>query len=173
MNDNLIYKFGNWSPLILIGTSVYLLRNKSNFLYYYIIGQVLNAILNVCLKITIQYPRPNIDKNAFKIALTNFNSNIFKDGIPDIFGMPSGHTQSVVFSTVYVFLTLKNKRILFIYLFISFITMWQRVNYNFHTIYQVVIGFIVGSVFAYFMFLYGRQKISGVIKQKSDDFAIF
>lgn len=172
MINSVFFWFGNLAPLILFGFSVCLLRKKPTLLYYYVIGFFLNSLLNVFLKIAIQQPRPNIDVTQFNIALTNFKTDIFVYGIPDIFGMPSGHTQTAIFSTIFIFLSLRNQNILLLYLFVTFITMWQRVCYNFHTIYQVLFGFIVGCIFAYFMFLIAQQNIIGVIKQKTDDYAI-
>ena len=103
MKNSILCKIGNWGPLILFGTSVYLLSDKGNMLYYYIVGLILNTIFNVFLKVTIQQPRPSIDSDRFNLLLKNYNDTLFKHGIPDIFGMPSGHTQSIVFSTMYVF----------------------------------------------------------------------
>jgi membrane-associated phospholipid phosphatase len=156
----------------LIGVSIYLLWDKSNLLFYYTFGIFLNTIINIGLKCIIQQPRPSIDANKFNLVLRNFKQSIFKNGIPDIFGMPSGHTQSVMFSTIFIFLSLKKMNILIFYLIISLITMWQRVNYNFHTINQVIVGFIVGSGFAYFMFYMGKKNKTGVIREKRDDNAI-
>ena len=166
------YWFGNLAPFILFGISICLLRKKSTLLYYYIIGFFLNSLVNVFLKITIQQQRPNMDITKFNIALTNFKNDLFMYGIPDIFGMPSGHTQSAIFSAVFIFLALKNNNILLLYLFVTIITMCQRVYYNFHTVYQVLFGFIVGGIFAYFIFFVAQQNIIGVVKQKTDDFAI-
>lgn len=170
--NNILYKIGDLGPTTLIGVSVYLLWDKSNLLFYYTFGIFLNTIINIILKCIIQQPRPNIDSNKFNLLLINFKQSIFKNGIPDIFGMPSGHTQSVIFSTIFIFLSLKKTNILFFYLIISLITMWQRVNYNFHTINQVIVGFVIGTVFAYFMFYMGKKNKIGVISEKRDDNAI-
>ena len=170
--NNVLYNIGGHGPTLLAGVSVYLLWGKSNLLFYYTVGLFLNTIISVFLKCIIQQPRPSIDATHFNLALRNFKQSIFKNGIPDIFGMPSGHTQSVVFSTIFIFLSFKKTNILLFYSIISLITMWQRVHYNFHTTNQVIVGLIVGSGFAYFMFYMAKKNIMGLIRGKSDDNAI-
>ena len=169
----ILKKIGSYGPLILLLFSIFLLRNKSNLLFYYILFFGISVILNVVLKGLIQESRPCIDRETFQLMMKNKERYIKKNGVPyDIFGMPSGHTQSVMFSTIFIFLSLKKTNILIFYLIISLITMWQRVNYNFHTIIQVIVGFIVGTVFAYFMFYMGKKNKTGIIREKRDDNAI-
>ena len=84
--------------------------------------------------------------------------------------MPSGHAQSVLFSTVFIYLSLKNRDILYLYLFISSITILQRINYNYHTTAQIIVGSIIGSIFAYFIYYLARVKIKGRITEKKDDY---
>jgi uncharacterized membrane protein YgaE (UPF0421/DUF939 family) len=47
--------------------------------------------------------------------------------------------------------------------------MYQRIKYNFHTPFQVIIGGIIGGVFSFIMFYLAKQNIKGVLKIKSDD----
>ena len=169
---NIYYTIGTFGPLILIFLSIFLLWNNDNLFFYYIIGVFLNAILNLILKGLLQQPRPSEDIKQFNLALSNGKRFIFKNGIPhDIFGMPSGHSQSALFSTVFIYLALRKNNILYIYLISSLITMSQRVIYNYHTILQVFIGGAVGAVFSYFVYQIARQKIIGHITEKLDDFA--
>ena len=164
-------RFGQYGPIILIIYSCYLLWDKSNLFFYYVVGIFINAILNLIIKGIIQEPRPSEDLKTFELSLKNGNRFLFKDGIPhDIFGMPSGHTQSSLFSTIFIFLSLKNLNILRIYLLISFIIMAQRVAFNYHTINQVIVGAIVGGLFGYSMFYMAQNKLMGVIREKIDDY---
>ena len=162
---------GNYGPLILIFISLYLLRKYKNLLFYYVIGIFTNVLLNLFLKGIILQPRPSEDPKLFNLAIKNGKRFIFKNGIipHDICGMPSGHTQSAIFSTVFIYLSLKNTKIALSYLIISLITMYQRIEYKFHTPLQVIIGGIVGSLFAYVIFYLAKQNIKGIIKIKSDD----
>ena len=165
---NLIGKYG---PFILIVITLYLLRNRNNLFFYYIIGIFMNILLNLVLKGVILEPRPLQDPKLFNLAIKNGKRFIFKNGIipHDICGMPSGHAQSALFSTTFIYLSLKNTNIALSYLIISFITMYQRVISNYHTPLQVIVGSIVGSLFACVMFYFAKQNIKVVIKIKSDD----
>ena len=164
-------EFGKFGPLILIFLSMYLLWDSNNLFFYYIVGIFSDSILNLILKGTLQQPRPSEDIKQFNLALSHGKRFLFKDGIPhDIFGMPSGHSQSSLFSTVYIYMCLKKTNILYVYLLISFITVMQRVYFNYHTVLQVIAGAIVGGGFGYFVYYLAKEKIKGHITEKKDDF---
>ena len=166
----IFYEIGTYGPLLLILLSWYVLWNNSNMFFYYTIGVFLNAILNLIIKGLLQQPRPSEDVKEFNIALKHGKRFIFKDGIPyDIFGMPSGHTQSCLFSTIFVYYALKQTNLLYVYSVISIIVMIQRVSFNFHTSFQVVVGAVVGAFFANFVYYLSEQKIKGKITEKLDD----
>ena len=113
----LFNKFGAYGPVILYFLSIYLLRDKNNLLFYYIIGAFVNAILNLILKGIFQQPRPSEDYDKFNLALKNGKRFIFKNGVPlDVFGMPSGHAQAALYSTVFIYLALQKTNILYLYL---------------------------------------------------------
>jgi membrane-associated phospholipid phosphatase len=168
---NLFEWVGRFGPVILIFLSMFLLWNKNNLFFFYTVGLFIDAILNIVLKGIIKHPRPCEEPKAFNLALTHGRRFLFKDGIPyDIFGMPSGHSQSSLFSTMFIYLSLKNTKITLIYLFISLITMAQRVVFNQHTIIQCIVGGIVGSAFAFIMFHLSGQKMKGMLTEKRDDY---
>jgi membrane-associated phospholipid phosphatase len=165
-----IRNFGKVGPLILFFTSSYLLFDKSNLLYYYICGFFFNAILNLVLKGLIKEPRPSEDPKLFNIALKHSIRFRFVNGYPhDIFGMPSGHAQSAFFSTIFIYLALKDIGITLFYLFISLLIMYQRVLFNRHTVTQVFAGAIVGILFGGFIYFMARKKIVGKLRAKKDD----
>jgi membrane-associated phospholipid phosphatase len=126
MIDNL----GTFGPLLLFLLSIYVLWGNAT---YYILGFVINTLLNVVLKQIIKQPRPDMTIERFKF---------------ETFGMPSGHSQSVAFSTVFTYLSTQTQFI-YLYVLISIITMVQRLVYNHHTFLQVLVGGLVGSMFAY------------------------
>ena len=168
---NIFNLLGRYGPLILFFFSLYLLKNKKNLFFYYIVGIFCNVILNILLKGLIQEARPEEYLKQFNMALTNGKRFIFKDGmIYDLFGMPSGHSQSSLFSTVFVYLSLKNTNILGFYSIISLITMIQRVYFNHHSNLQVFIGAICGALFAYFFYFLAKENIIGKITEKADDY---
>ena len=168
---NLFNEIGQYGPVILIVLSVYLLWNKRNLLFYYIIGAFVNAILNLVLKGIFQQPRPSEDYDKFNLALKNGKRFIFKNGVPfDVFGMPSGHAQSVLYSTAFIYLALQKTNILYLYLFFSLLTIMQRVVYNHHTVFQVIVGAFVGILIGYLVFSLAEKKIKNRIREKPDNF---
>jgi len=161
---------GVYGPSILFLFSVFLLWNKTNYLTYYVYGFILNALLTLILKGIIKQPRPSEDQNLFNLAIKEPKRFKFVSGYPyDVFGMPSGHSSSVLYSTIFIFLVFKNNRFLFIYLLFSINTMIQRINSNSHTLIQVIAGAFVGSIFSYLIYYMARQKIMGNLILKMDD----
>jgi membrane-associated phospholipid phosphatase len=161
---------GLFGPLILFLFSVFLLWNKSNYLTYYVYGSVLNGLLTLILKGIFKQPRPSEDPKLFNLAIKESKRFKFIDGYPyDIFGMPSGHSSSVIFSTMFIFCVFKNNRFLLLYLLISMITMIQRITSNNHTFTQIIAGAFVGAIFSYLIFYMARQKIMGSLLLKKDD----
>jgi membrane-associated phospholipid phosphatase len=162
---------GNFAPFILLLFSLYLLSNKQNLQFYYLVGLLINTILNLVLKGIIQQPRPFDDEKKFNLAVKNIPETIFKDGIPfNIFGMPSGHAQMALYSTVYIYLSLKNINVLLFYIFMSLIIIVQRVISKSHSIFQVVVGAFIGSFMGYTAFYFAETVIKGRIREKPDDF---
>lgn len=162
--------FGQNGPLILFITSIFLLYDKQTLLIYYTIGFLLNMVINLMLKGIIQQPRPDIDTTKFNVAMKHGKRFIFNNGFPyDIFGMPSGHSESCLFSATFVFLSLHNQQHLFMYLLTSIVTMTQRVFHNHHTVLQVIVGSMVGILVGYLFFNLSKSKLSGIIEPKKDD----
>jgi membrane-associated phospholipid phosphatase len=161
----------SYGPLFLIILSWYLLWNKNTLFFYYTVGLFLDTILNLVVKGLFKQSRPSEDPQKFNLAITHGKRFLFKDGMPyDIFGMPSGHSQSVLFSTIFMYFALKDKKIIYIYLIISLLTITQRIySYN-HTLFQTIVGAFIGSLVGYLMFFLSGQKLTGIITEKLDDF---
>jgi membrane-associated phospholipid phosphatase len=170
---NILYEFGEYGPIILILLSWYLLWNNKYLFFYYTIGIFANAILNIIFKGIIQEPRPIFDTKKVNLMKTHAKHYFFQNGIPfNMFGMPSGHAQASLFSTVFIYLSLKQKNLLYIFIPLSLLTCYQRVKLEYHSISQIIVGSIVGALFAYFMYNLAREKIKGIIREKPDDDAI-
>jgi membrane-associated phospholipid phosphatase len=105
----------------------------------YLVFFTLNYYLNGTLKNVIKQPRPKESKSINTLD-TNHGSHEY--------GMPSGHAQWVFFNTTYLYLVKKNIYLLMIDLFISALTLYQRYKYKRHTIEQLVVGSLVGTVAA-------------------------
>jgi membrane-associated phospholipid phosphatase len=170
MELDIVNKFGTYGGVIVFLLSVYLLRNHSTLLFFYTIGIFMNALLVVFLKGIIQQPRPFISSREFELAMKNNKKYMFKDGLPyGLFGMPSGHSSTVMFSTVFVYLALREKKWLYVYLLISAIVINQRVAYRHHTVAQVIAGSGLGALVAYIVYILSEKKLKGIIREKKDD----
>ena len=164
-------KIGENGPMLLLFLTIFLLRNKHNLLFYYILFFILSLLLNIILKGFIQQPRPSIDTKTFNLMMKNKERYNYKHGIPyDIFGMPSGHSQSVLLSTIFIYLSLHDIKIAMLYLFITLITLTQRVLDNHHTILQVIFGSFIGCILGYLAYKMAQINLKGKNTAKKDDY---
>ena len=168
---NAVFNYaGMYGSILLIFITVVLLWNKSNLCTFYIVGLILNSVINIILKGFFQQARPTDDAKLLKIALKNGTKSIFKNGIPfNIFGMPSGHAQTCFYSTFFILLSLKNKYIFLSYFVFSLLVSYQRVYFKHHSVFQVIIGAIIGSIFSYLIYYMAQQKIIGKLLPRKED----
>lgn len=167
-----IYEITGYGPFLLIFISWYLLWNNVNLFFYYNIGIFTNCIINLILKGIIQEARPMFDDKKVSLAITNIKEKIYQNGIPfDIFGMPSGHSQMVFFTTTFIYLSLKHQNLLYFFLICSALICYQRYIFNYHTIRQIIVGSLIGIAYGYFIYQLARWKIKGKIRERTDDYA--
>lgn len=152
---------GVYGPIILNITSIILLWNRQLIMSAYTLGSILSIIINLVLKIMIKDPRPELDTK-----LEHDNGKYLK---ANIYGMPSGHSQSVGFSCTFIYYSLHNFNYFLIYFAISLITMTQRFKYKQHTIPQIVIGFAIGIALAYTTFFIYKKQVAKNLQEKKDD----
>ncbi len=145
---------GFLGPYILFVYSLFVLRSKPNYLAIYSIGFVLNFILNTLLKGIIKEPRPSTNKEI--IAIMDQAGKY----IPfDNYGMPSGHAQMAFFSVAYLYMVTKNVKVLLLSSAIAIITILQRVYTGRHSVLQILVGGVIGSIVGYLFYLYGEKII--------------
>jgi membrane-associated phospholipid phosphatase len=152
------------APIILFIFSLFLLRNWNNYLIFYVIGFGLNNLLNIVLKILIKEPRPSNDSKFIDWSILKGNRIGY-----DKYGMPSGHAQNCAFSLIFITLALNQPWITFIYAILTFICMIQRYKYKNHTIMQLIVGIMTGSLFASVVYFISTKYILGKISNKKDD----
>jgi hypothetical protein len=155
---------GLYAPIILFILTLFLLRNFTKYLYFFVSGFILNNIINIILKLAIKEPRPNDEQKAIEIGVVNGARIGF-----DKFGMPSSHAQNCGYCLAFITLVFNDPLITTIYALISIISVFQRYLYKNHTILQLIIGFIVGIIIGYITYLVGTKYIMGNIKMKKDD----
>lgn len=165
MNIKYIFDLvGSTAPITLFFSSIYFLRNSPNYLLFYTIGYGLNFLLNAILKILIKEPRPDDDNKVIEFMIYNGNRVGF-----DKYGMPSGHAQVCLFSLTFLTLVLNDPNISIFCAVLSLISLIQRYIYNNHTILQLIIGALVGTIFAYLIYFISKKYIIGKINCKKDD----
>lgn len=145
--EKIVDHVGFNGPIILFSLALVLLRHKRKMLFIYIIGSVINVIVNYLLKMIIKEPRPVEDN--INLEWTQINE---KRENTDKYGMPSGHAQITWFSTIFVFLVLKDFKWLLFFMAISLNTVFQRFKYNNHTLLQLIVGSIVGLTLGYLFY---------------------
>jgi membrane-associated phospholipid phosphatase len=161
---DLLKYIGLYAPIILFFLTLILLRNKVNFLQFFVAGFILNNILNILLKLLFKHPRPSNDIKTLEIAVNNGVRIGF-----DKFGMPSGHAQNCGFCLTFIFLTLHNPFYTFLYHFITIVSLFQRYLFHNHSILQLFIGLIIGSLVGYSTYFLANKFIVGNITLKNDD----
>ena len=167
---NTFYNLGQYGPIILIIISWYLLWNHENLFFYYTFGIFASALINTILKGIIQQPRPMFDNKKIKLAKNHTKTYFYQNGIPfDVYGMPSGHAQMSFFTTIFIYLSFNKSNILYSYLLFSLMICGQRVKFDYHSIQQVAVGSIVGSLLGYVLYNIAREKIKNKITEKPDD----
>ena len=117
---------GEFGPIILFVITLVLIKKKNNLFTYYLYGFFLNAMLNLLLKGIIKEPRPLHDPKVLKARVDLNKSNKFIYFVPvDIFGMPSGHAQSALYTTCFIYMALRDVKLTVFFLLISTLTIFQ------------------------------------------------
>lgn len=134
---------GYTGPILILLINIYIFFYRKPYLYAYLISIFVNSFVNSTLKNIYRIPRQ--DNQIPFSKYENF------DGV-NAYGMPSGHAQSVGFSTTFLFLGKANSYLMTTALFISCLTLIQRYKYRRHTIYELLIGSFIGMSLAYVFF---------------------
>ena len=160
---DILDNIGLYGPHILGVSSLFILRNKPTWLIAYIAGYIVNILLNIILKLLFKHPRP--DENL-PVFYAKQNKGLIQY---DRYGMPSGHAQTTLFSTVYIWFSTKNYWITLAYLFVTCLSIYHRLKYNSHDIVQITVGAIIGIIIACITAIYVKHLIPGILRAKPDD----
>ena len=161
---------GENGPILLVCLAIIQLYTKPFYFYVYILGIVVNSLGNVVLKRCFKEPRPNENnKSTFYIEQKYGKGNIQDKR----YGMPSGHSQSVLFTTVFLFLVTRKTWIFVLCFIISAITLYQRIKSGSHSLAQIAVGSILGAAFGFVLYKYGVHNIPKHIRKKIEDNAPF
>jgi len=122
------------------------------------------------LKNVIKQPRPIENEKLFDEMLQYNKLHQYYYVIPhDRYGMPSGHSSSVMYSTFFVHLVFHDTKITMLYLFVAVNTMIQRFNNLYHSFAQIIFGALSGVLIGYFIFYMARNYNMGKLTLKKDD----
>ena len=140
---NLCDTIGYIGPLILFVITTFDLFYRKPYLYTYIVAFIINSYFNMGLKNLFRIPRQH--NQIFFSKYENF------DGANQ-YGMPSGHAQSLGFSLTFLHLAQTNVYICALAFFVAALSLYQRHKYRRHTIAELLVGLLIGALFAYFVF---------------------
>jgi membrane-associated phospholipid phosphatase len=130
---------------------------------YYLLGYVgfayVNIFINKWLKINYKEARPAAQEET-GLPIQMSDPDIFGMPNADIYGLPSGHAQQILFSVFYLFFVKRSVFLLIGGLFLSALTVYQRWKYKRHSIKQLIYGSSIGIVISYI----GYYITSRVIK---------
>jgi len=116
------------------------------YLYAAVIGwQIISHLINVVIKNTLKYPRPDSKPEEFAKLIENVNWKNYLI-IHRNFGMPSGHAQSTVSELTFIGLYFRKPWLTALAALQTGITLWQRYSLKRHSVKQLAAGSLIGSI---------------------------
>jgi len=128
------------------------LYDQKKYLGVYLVFFAVTYQVVVTLKQMIKQPRPNG-------YLTMDDGGEYVKN--ELYGMPSGHSAFIFYSTTFLWLVKQNIPLLLIELFLCAITVYQRFIYKKHTVEQLVVGAVLGASIAAACYQIARQYYKG------------
>ena len=136
---NLVEYTGYHGPHISLLINTVALLDQKKYLASFVLFYLVDYRIVGSMKNWIKEPRP-----------VGFLDNKYRDGGDYTegamtYGMPSGHSAIIWYSTVYLWLVKQSPTLLVIELALTANTMYQRWAFRKHTIAQLVVGALVGG----------------------------
>ena len=145
---------GFLGPLLVACIAFYGLWGSNKYLLTYVCFFLVNMIVNKRIKLWVRQPRPTGGKSI----LGEVYGEVY--GGADEYGMPSAHAQSVLYSTIFLYLAKGDVDWLLYGLGIATLTIYQRWSYRRHTIAQLFVGGLCGCTVAYIANLTANRWIT-------------
>lgn len=135
--------------------------NAPLYLYAAVIGwQFISHLINIVIKNTLKYPRPDSKPEEFAklIETVNWKNYLI---IHRNFGMPSGHAQSTVSQLTFIGLYFQKPWLTALAALQTGITLWQRYSLKRHSGKQLAAGSLIGSIvgFAFYLIITYKYKV--------------
>lgn len=191
MLSSVINAVGDWGPIAMIFIAIWMLYVAGNktYVYYFVVGLIINTLANIILKGAIQQPRPaDMNNPGFHKRVRNILAT--RHGMPfNLFGMPSGHAQAVAYILTFLWATIwrwggrsvaglsGGWLIKGVLLLIGLVVLVQRVEWGHHTMFQVAVGAAVGVAIGWGAYKMGGGKLqsggAGGLSKRADDGAVW
>jgi len=136
----IIDAIGYYGPVILFALTFNYLIKRPPYLMVFTLGSIANTCLNRALKSAWREPRPR-----GQIAFIDHDRLIGTEQ----YGLPSGHAQASFFALAFLFFSNGPQAVLYTMSLLCALTLYQRWKYRRHSIKQLAIGSLIGSLFAY------------------------
>ena len=136
-------------PYIVSIITALRLLNRFPYLIAFIVSRYFNDQINKILKVIIREERPDNGKN--------YGDEKYEGA--SRYAMPSGHTQEIFFSLMFLCLVTKSTFLLILTCFIAALTVYQRVISRKHTLKQLIAGAIIGSLDAHISYRITKKFI--------------
>ena len=154
--------YGSFFVVSLVFLRLFLLKKFLHSIIF-LLGAFFNFMIDLYFKDLFKDPRPRNPVEMiipcwswlFDGCITN-DSSLYKGAIQ--YGFPSGHAQSVLYGTSYLFFVeWFGRRGFDIWLYLCFLvcglTVIQRYKYRRHTIQQLIAGSLLGFFVGWFIFM--------------------
>ena len=170
---SILYTLGRYGPFIMFIISLIILKAKAVTSETYVLGFVMNTLINPIIKLIIKQRRPDKEKSTTYLSATidkSKNPNDLKHPPSFVeqatdahrYGMPSGHAQTAFFSLVYIWLAYQHNIVTSLFLLLTIITCIQRIIARKHYLDQVICGALIGGLIAYFFFTTMKQLLKSL-----------
>ena len=148
--------------LFLLSIFLFFIFNKHKLFVFYLLFFLLNIFINFLVKIFLKFPRPkeNLDLFPFlKITIDEYNR----------FGMPSRSCQSDIFSTIFLFFTMKKMDYTILFIFISVYNIIQNYIQQKYTILQILIGCLLGTIMGVIAYMFTIHFLKEELTEKQEE----
>ena len=149
---NVVEYVGYNGPTITIIITIFNLLDQTKYLVSFILFYFVEYYVVGMMKTVLKEPRPDgyLEKQ--------YDDGGDYEGV-SFYGMPSGHSSAVWYSTVFLWLVKKTPYLLILQLAICFNTMYQRWVFRKHSVAQLFVGALVGGSIAWFTVIVTKQAL--------------
>lgn len=139
---NIFLYFGTYGPILLVLIGMYILKYNILLEGIFVIGFVINLVINSCLKMMFKEARPKGNPDSIKGHKDVWNTI-------NQYGFPSGHNQSAGYCIVIIISYTMNMWLLLFSWLNVFMIAYERYIMKHHSIRQELYGLFIGGFVGY------------------------